>query len=297
MSLRTERTKWVLFLPCSQPVADQRHVMDLVYGVFCLERAGISPNDIFIYIDSPSQNYNGFFGLASAHPFIARPSSDFFSDLMFNDYANLVMFVSGHGGPKGMDGPQPITPSQLLNALKNAPNLDKAIIYLGQCYAGTFNYVNAGKGRGQGPEIIIAGATNLHESLSLSTTEQFIAMEFPWYANVFLLHVFKWMSSPFDVDGDGAYTIMDSYKHAGMYSNYYNKAYKTSGFMKIVDAHHEYKRLKEIADTDTGDVGTNTQNGLDCKAKYEIYTNQLDLHYIHQESWILNSRPAQLIEF
>ncbi|EMH0680412.1 hypothetical protein V5887_000345 [Klebsiella aerogenes] len=297
MSLRNERTKWVLFLPCSEAIAEQRHVMDLVYGVYCLEKAGISPADIFIYIDSPGQSYDGFFGLASSHPYTVRPSSDFFIDLTRNDYSNLVLFVTGHGGPQGMDGPQPITPNQLLHALKRTPNLNNAIIYLGQCYAGTFNYVNAGRGSGQGPEIIIAGATNLHESLSLSTTEQFLMIEFPWYANVFLLHVFKWMSMPFDVDGDGAFTIMDSYKHAGIWSNFYNKAHKTNGFMKIVDAHHEYKRLKAIADTDTGDVSTNTQNGLDCKAKYEIYINHLDLHYVHQESWILNSRPAQLIEF
>lgn len=297
MSLRTERTKWVMFLPCSQLNAEQRHVMDLVYGVYCLEAAGISPQDIFIYIDSPNQNYNGFFSLASTHAYTVQPSSEFFVDLANNNYSNLVMFVSGHGGPSGMDGPQPITPNRLLNALKNTPNLNNAVVYLGQCYAGTFNYINAGKGNGAGPEIIIAGATNLHESLSLSTTESFLAMEFPWYANVFLLHVFKWMSAPSDVDGDGAFTVMDSYKHAGMWSNYYNKGYKTNGFMKIVDAHHEYKRLKEIADVDTGDMAVNAQNALECKAKYDIYLNQLDLHYIHQESWILNSRPAQLLEF
>lgn len=60
MSLRSERTKWVMFLPCSLQSAEQRHVMDLVYGVYCLESAGISPQDIFIYIDSPNQNCDGF---------------------------------------------------------------------------------------------------------------------------------------------------------------------------------------------------------------------------------------------
>ncbi|HHA2024789.1 TPA: hypothetical protein ACOEOY_003594, partial [Enterobacter ludwigii] len=124
MSLRTERTKWIMFLPCSQLIAEQRHVMDLVYGVYCLEAAGISPQDIFIYIDSPNLNCNGFFSLASNHPYTAQPSSNFFVDLTNNDYSNLVMFVSGHGGPSGMDGPQPITPNRLLNALKNTPNLN-----------------------------------------------------------------------------------------------------------------------------------------------------------------------------
>lgn len=61
MSLRSERTKWVMFLPCSKEEVEPRHVFDIVFGVLCLEKAGINPQDISIYIDSPNRNLDGFF--------------------------------------------------------------------------------------------------------------------------------------------------------------------------------------------------------------------------------------------
>ncbi len=39
MSLRSERTKWVMFLPCSKEEVESRHVLDIVFGVLCLEKA------------------------------------------------------------------------------------------------------------------------------------------------------------------------------------------------------------------------------------------------------------------
>jgi hypothetical protein len=286
-----------MFLPCSEPVAELRHVVDLVFGVFCLERAGIDPKDIFIYLDSPEQNMDGAFLLASTHQYHSNPTSQFFTDLNDNGYDNLVMFVTGHGGPLGMDGPQPISPSKLLKALKNTPSLNNVIIYLGQCYAGTFNFVNAGRVNKNEPEVILVGATNLHESLSSGTSEKFRVIEFPWLANVFLLHVFKWISSPLDVDGDGLHTVMDSYKYAGMLSNMINKQMKTDGFVQIVDMHSELNDLRERTKVDTGDPQLNMENQLNCDAKLEMYLTRLAIHHVHQECWILNSRPAQQIEF
>ncbi len=61
MSLRSERTKWVMFLPCSKEEVESRHVLDIVFGVLCLEKAGINPRDISIYIDSPNRNFDDFF--------------------------------------------------------------------------------------------------------------------------------------------------------------------------------------------------------------------------------------------
>lgn len=298
MSLRSERTKWVMFLPCSHNAAELRHVLDLVFGVYCLEQAGVSPQDIFIYIDSP-QNSDGLFELASTHQYTSRPTSDFFSDLDGNTYDNLVMFVTGHGSPYGLDAPTPITPSQLVSSLRAAPNLKNAIIFLGQCFAGTFNYVNAGKSRQEALDIILVGATNLHPSLSAGTSEQMLApdLNYPWMANIFLLHVFKWMSSPKDIDGDGVLTIMDAYKYAGVFSNDANKVVKTNGFVNIIDMLNSYMKARDLANNVSEDEQANIDNNVDCQAKYEMYINRLALHHVHQECWILNSRPAQLIEF
>lgn len=301
MSLRSERTKWVMFLPCSN-TTETRHVLDLVFGVLCLERAGIDPQDIFIYIDSPAQNMDGLFSLASTHQYISRPTVDFFSDLRDNQYDNLVMFVTGHGSPYGLDAPQSIPPNALISALKTTPGLRNAVVFLGQCYAGTFNYVNAGKAKGETLDIILVGATNLHQSLSTGTSEKFLNpdVELPWMANVFLLHVFKWMSSPKDIDGDGKHTIMDAYKYAGVYTNDANKQVKTNGFVSIIDMLNDYVGARELVkaeETNELDEQTKLDNRVDCQAKYEMYINRLALHHVHQECWILNSRPAQTVEF
>ncbi|MFS1813507.1 hypothetical protein [Escherichia coli] len=298
MSLRSERTRWVMFLPCSKAAVEFRHVVDLVFGVMCLEKAGINPDDISIYIDSPSMNYDGAFALASRYPFKSKPSAVFFNDLNDNTYDNIVMFVTGHGGPHGLDAQKPIPPSQLLKALKEAPNLKNAVVYLGQCYAGTFNFVGAGKRNEFEADVILIGATNLNESLSSGTSETFAnGVVFPWSANIFLLHVFKWMSSPTDIDGDGLYTVMDSYKHAGIYTNYVNKRIKNEGFSDIIDMHAECNRLKALASIETGDFNVDFKNKMEFDAKKSQFDNLLTIHHTHQECWILNSRPAQKIEF
>ncbi|EFF3243896.1 hypothetical protein B6O22_002702 [Escherichia coli] len=298
MSLRSERTKWVMFLPCSKEEVEPRHVFDIVFGVLCLEKAGINPQDISIYIDSPNRNLDGFFSSASKYPYTSKASAEFFNDLHDNNYSNIVMFVTGHGCPQGLDAKNPIPPHQLLKALKGTPNLNNAIVYLGQCYAGIFNFVGAGKRKDGEPEVILIGATNLTESLSIGTTETFLdGNEFPWPANIFLLHVFKWMSEPSDIDGDGRYTVMDSYKHAGIFTNLVNKKTKTDMFGEIINIHAECNKLMALASSGTGNWIVDTTNKLNYKAKKTQLQNLLIAHHTHQECWILNARPAQKIEF
>lgn len=298
MNLKTQSTKWVLFLSCSRATSEFRHVMDLVFGVLCLERAGVRPDDIHIYIDNPPEDAGDLLTEASAHTYNIRPTNQLFTDLACNEYENLVLFVSGHGGPLGIDSSTPISPNYLVTSLKKSPGLKNAVIYLGQCYAGTFNYVQAGSRKNTNePEVIIIGSTKLHESLSRGTSETFRNSEIRWIANVFLLYVFKWFSKPSDVDGDGELTVMDSYKYAGMYSNMSHKASKTEAFELIIDLHHECKELKALVVQASGDDNQKRTNALSYKAKLEAYRNKLDVHFVHQECWILNSWPAQRIKF
>ncbi|MBY6246203.1 hypothetical protein [Citrobacter werkmanii] len=300
MSLIRSNTKWVLFLSSSEPDPEDRHIQDLVYGLMCLESAGISPQNIAIYVDGQNrQNIRNLFSIATANQYSINTADQFFIDLHSNSHDNLVMFVTGHGSESGIDAPVPITPFMLLDALKSAPALDKAIVYLGQCYAGVFNYVNAGRGRGQtqqDPDVILIGATNLYESLSSSTQEQFPNGNLHWVANLFLLHVFRWISAPHDIDGDGRNTIMDSYKYAGVGSNRHNKQSKTSRFGQMVDTHALHKQAIQAANVITGNPQTDSQNQLRLMAVRTQYYNLLNVNYIHQECWILNSYPAQQIE-
>lgn len=294
MSLLTQKTKWVLFL--SDPDPELRHMVDLAFGVKCLEGAGVNSEDIFIYVDGHPAQVSGALALGSDFPYEVKAADAFFTESTLNAYENMVMFVTGHGSPQGIHGAVPITPSRLVSTIKSMPNLNNAIVYLGQCYAGLFNYVNAGSESGSAG-IIFIGATNLHESMSFGTTEQFLHQSFTWSANLFLLHIFKWISSPSDVDGDGRVTVMDSYKYAGVHSNMFNKHFKTQCFSAMVDQHHEYKHLEAIAGVSTGDPIIDMTNRVNLQAAHAKYQNSLGAHYVHQECWILNSRPAQQIEF
>ncbi|PWI32157.1 hypothetical protein DI392_17510 [Vibrio albus] len=302
MSLISNNTKWVLFLASSEANPEDRHILDLVYGLACLERAGIQSNDIHIYVDGKDRaNINNLFQIASSNTYSIKTSEGFFVDMQGNTHENMVMFITGHGSERGIDAVKPITPHCLLESLKSAPKLDKAVVYLGQCFAGIFNYVKAGRigsQKNKVPNIIFIGATELQESLSTSTAEVFPTNPNPvsWPANLFLLHVFKWISSPFDVDGDSLNTIMDSYKYAGVMTNRSHKHIKANEFIKLMDAYGELKDAQGIAGTTTGDPQVDMMNKVRLQAMERQYLQSSYINNVHQECWILNSIPAQGIE-
>ncbi|WP_434033357.1 hypothetical protein [Cupriavidus sp. a3] len=294
MGLRKDNTKWVLFLSSARE-PDSRHVNDLVFGLQCLEAAGVQAKDIFIYIDGANRALISNFmsnGTRSAIPI--KTSADFFVDLQVNSHESMVMFVTGHGGIDGIDANPPITPHKLLSGIKSAPHLNRAVIYLGQCHAGIFNYIGAGrKGKegGHDPDVIFIGATNLHESLSSSTTETLVNGPLTWVANLFLLHVFKWISNPVDVDGDGRVTVMDSYKYAGVLSNMKSKQIKGQSFVESINLHQRW-----VAASAADQAHSTPQTQLALKSVEMQYDSQLQIRYVHQECWILNAIPAQQVE-
>ncbi|EFB9457775.1 hypothetical protein ACUXD9_000507 [Escherichia coli] len=296
MGLISGNTHWVLFLPCENQPED-RHVQDLVHGVFCLESSGIQPSNISIYIDGQNRaNFNKLISIATQHNYTIKPTSEFFTDCDTNSYENLVMFVTGHGSMNGLDSAPIITPYRLLDRLKNTPVLKQAIVYLGQCFAGVFNYLPAGqrkRGEDADPDVILIGATSLHESLSNPTTENINGIDFPWVANQFLYHVFKWISSPNDIDGDGKHTVIDSYKYAGISSNMTNRRVKIGSFVASVDLHEQWNTAKKDHEANLADP----QKLLLFRALDQQYYEKLNINYIHQECWILNSVPAQSVEF
>ncbi|HAT2867637.1 TPA: hypothetical protein I8374_002071 [Serratia marcescens] len=296
MSLIAGNTNWVLFL-AADGEPENRHVQDITFGVFCLESAGVSPKNINIYIDGQDRALiNSLISIGTTNLYNIKPTNEFFADCKRNHYDNLMLFVTGHGSLSGIDAAPPITPCVLLTALKSCPGLQQSVVFLGQCFAGTFNYIGAGKKRGReahenDPEIIFIGATNLHPSLSLSTKENLPAGEMAWLANVFLLHVFKWLSNPFDVDGDGKVTVIDAYKYAGVMSNQINHTFKVQSFSTAVAMHPQWDAAR------TAHLAQNTlQTLLAFQAINTVYYNNLSNNYTHQECWILNAVPAQFIE-
>ncbi|CAG4895126.1 hypothetical protein [Paraburkholderia saeva] len=297
MTLLDGHTKWVLFLSTGADAADYRHILDLAFGLLCLEAGGVSISDIYIYVDGKDRsNIENILKYGSNSVLTIKESNDFFADQAANTHENLVMFVTGHGGLLGIDGAVPITPYKLLNCIKSSPTLERAIVYLGQCFAGNFNYIGAGKKTDpkgvSDPDVIFIGATNLHESLSCSTQETFVSgATVPWAANLFLLHAFKWFSNPVDVDGDGRLTIIDSYKYAGVQSNFVSKNVKANVLANSVDLQEKWI-VARAAHNKNPDLSTQVA----MEAAYTNYQSQLALLYVHQECWILNAIPAQQIE-
>ena len=293
MGLVKSDTQWVLFLSTStEPEA--RHILDLAFGLQCLEAAGVQPDNIRIYVDgSDRAAIEPWFSLATTNKYDIQAAGQFFLDLNVSKHENLVLFVTGHGSINGIDGRPPITPHQLISSLKQAPQLKKAVVYLGQCYAGIFNYIGAGRRSvADGVDIILLGATSLHESISSPTQEQFVRGQSPWVANLFLLHVFKWISSPFDVDGDGRCTVIDSYKYAGVHSNTSNKSVKSAAFFECMDLHPRWATALQAYK-----ANPSPQTFLAVQGLKTSYDANLSLHAVHQECWILNAIPAQDLEF
>lgn len=292
MSFIREDTRWVLFLS-SNGRPEDRHIQDLAFGLYCLESAGIDKKSISIYIDGPDRHLiSQLISTGSLNTHQVHEANDFFAHQAANISKNIVIFVTGHGSIDGIDGSTPISPYKLISCIKDSPNLERAVVYLGQCYAGVFNYVGAGSNHGQGQKnvnVVLMGATSLHESISSSTTENLPAGQMQWLANIFLLHVFKWISTPKDVDGDGKKTIIDSYKYAGVVSNMQNKEIKMGSFVRCVDLHAKYFSAKEECDQNPSDA----MLALKMQAYDSQYQQELQIGYIHQECWILNAVPAQ----
>jgi hypothetical protein len=292
MSLVNGSTKWVLFLASSDE-PEQRHVLDLAFGLMCLESAGVHKENIYIYVDGKDRALiQQWISLGTSNIYAISSTQDFFTDCLVNAYENMVIFISGHGSAQGIDAVVPITPFVLLQSLKTAPVLKDAVVYLGQCFAGIFNYIPAGRKKPGEVGVILIGATNLYESLSSSTTERLIGGDTSWQANLFLLSVFKWLTSSVDVDGDGKCTVMDSYKYAGVHSNAINKNIKKSLFVRSFELHEKWEAARQLHAK-----APNPATELALRAIEQKYSSELDLRYVHQECWILNSLPAQEIEF
>jgi len=296
MGLIKGNTKWILFLSTSNE-PDERHVHDLAYGLLCLEVAGVQEENISIYIDGKNRQWLAqLIASGSAKSHVIKESKDFSVDQANNIHENIVMFITGHGGIEGIDAPTPITPYNLLQQIKGSPNLKQAILYLGQCHAGIFNYIGAGRrafpSDNPDPEIIIIGATSLHNSLSSPTKEHFVTGEINWVANLFLLYAFKWISKPVDVDGDGKITVIDSYKYASAVSNIANKNAKIQTFVTALDLHQKWIAFRAAVQQNPTDL-----NKLNFEAASTQLEAALDIQFNHQECWILNAIPAQSIEF
>jgi hypothetical protein len=305
MGLLTGHTHWMFLLPAT-PEAEERHIYDVAYGVFCLEKKGISPETITIIIDGDKKRITALLQIASVNQYQIYNSSDIDEIFRNNKHDNIILFVTGHGSINGLASNPPIKPYPFLHAIRIAPNIKCGVVYLGQCYAGIFNYMNVknfpkkGMPQTEAPLVII-GATNLYESISTKTTEMFTRSENSWSANMFLLNLFQWILNPVDVDGDGKYTVIDSYKCAGINTNDLYKKIKSSDNIRTRNITFDIDRLIIECEGLKRRSGDKTQEymikQLQLHALIKTYEDSLNIRFNHQEPWILNATLAQKIEF
>ena len=164
MGLKLEKTNWV-FLLASKDEPEIRHVYDIKFGIDTLIRSRITIDDITVVIDSDKQEniqiIQNIKGFASKKIYKSSELQKIFEK---NYYDNIVLFVNGHGNIRGLCSNPVITPSFLFNSLQSANNLKRGIVFLGQCFAGVFDYmpVMARKKDGKKlPPLVVVGSTGL----------------------------------------------------------------------------------------------------------------------------------------
>ena len=213
MGLISENTNWIFLLPSSMN-AEQRHIFDIAFGVHVLLSRKVPLKNIVLLVDGCSDVllHSTFAEMQVPVPNNVYTTSHYYDLLKNNLYENVVIFITGHGSINGIDSVVPIKPYDFYNALKTAPNLKHSVVYFGQCEDGIYNYVSLKTNLDglNGSKIVAIGASGLHNSLSSST----IIQDGMWSANVFLARLFSWIQNPVDVDGDGKFSVIDSYKYA-----------------------------------------------------------------------------------
>jgi hypothetical protein len=161
------------------------------------------------------------------------------------------------------------------------------------------NYPQKGTEQTEAPLVVI-GATSLYETISTTmTTENFLKTTNSWTANMFLFNLFQWTLNPIDVDGDGKYTVMDSYKCAGTNTNDLYKKLKLLDNMRTRNIAFEIDKLvRECQMLQlSGRIQEFKIKQLQLHSQRKIYEDSLNMRFNHQEPWILNATLAQDIEF
>lgn len=237
-NLREEKTFWIFLLSSRKQQPESNNIRDVGFGLYCLENAHIDKNDIFLLIDcEPMDQVQSILKEFTNQSYDICPSSKLVEIIRKNEeYTHMVLFVLGHGSECGIASrPIDITPHMLYSSIRQSSTLVTATVYLGQCFAGLFNYMDAqsvfkedGK---KSPNIIVLGATGLYSSIASSTTEKIKDCKIRWAANIFLYYVFLWFKNPLDKDGDSHFTIMDSFKYAALMTNFRNNGIRVENFI------------------------------------------------------------------
>jgi hypothetical protein len=300
VQLRNSKTKYILVSP-SKDDSESRHILDIAYGLLKLEAIGVSQSDIDLVIDGNNTGeIQTILAGATSNTYPIHKSNKLLNLITNVDkYENLVVVITGHGSQLGIVGKTTIQAEPFFGVVRSLNNIKNAVIVFGQCYAGVFNFTDARARRDKNnnqtsPNIIVLGATNLYESLSFSLSGTFLNNSIKtWLGNAFLICIFDWIANPVDIDGDGRFTITDAFKYAAALANGGNKRIKATSFMKALGAYEQLKQVNRSLQKDP-----HNQNLILTKQTLvKMVDDELNLRFVHQESWLLNAIEARKLEY
>ena len=295
MGLIKENTRWFFLLPSSCEV-EERHVYDVAFGIRVLLAKRIQYNNVSVLIDNYSKNKVEmvFSKMGIPLPDKIYSTTELGICLENNTYENAVVFVTGHGSENGLDSNPPITPYILYEKFQSTINFKRVVFYFGQCYAGIFDYMplstHLGLNENAKCDMVAIGSTGLSTSISIPIEISKIR----WVANIFLLYVFCSILNNKDVDGDGKFTVMDSFKVATIKTNRYLKNHRKQNYAKSLTQYFIY--ASDIKDLKPKDISDNNDDNLYLQ-KLALEKALRTFDFIDQIPWILNEPIAMSTEF
>ncbi|HVW25939.1 MAG TPA: hypothetical protein VHC69_11260 [Polyangiaceae bacterium] len=277
-------TCWI-FLAATQ---EARHLEDIIFCVDVLRRRGVSDTAILVFTDHPAaRSHFDPYGIANVHLL-----TDVASVLAKQTFRYVVAICGGHGGQFGLEatgaGRARLSPQELFNAISSVQQAEVAIVFLCQCYAGVFHFMDATSGT---PQYVLVGSTNFYPTIStlirlqspLSTRDGSPGLV-QWHANLYQFSLFEWLMNPRDIDGDGEVNLVDVYKFAGV-----NTIARIQSVW--VGLFADLRTLQDALAS--AEARAEPQVVLDA---YRVSIRQtLSLLYNIQEPWLLHARLASQV--
>lgn len=262
-----------VFIATSKGRLEDRFMYDMSYGIEILKSKGVADEDIIVVTDAtklllrakcPNMSKVSFFTSSEVETVVEAAECD-----------NLFVVSCCHGSIDGIDSISPIKPFSLNQALKNNKYAKNILVFLGQCFAGIFNFMDV---RDDNKNIVYIGATDIDASLS------YMLNGYGWVANIAVIALFRWLEKPRDVDGDGLYSITDLYKFVSCFTNEVTRSIEKAQTSHLIDAFVQLKLKQAFSPSlPVSYMAQITQDAADLVRNYIVP---------HQNTWMLNAIAA-----
>lgn len=135
----SEGSKFI-FIATSNGHIEDRFLYDVNYGIGILKSRGVVDDNITVITDQTKGTWvNKYNNMANVSFY---PSSSLNFLVENSECNNLFIISSCHGSLDGIDSVTPIRPFYLNQAIKKNKYAKNILVFLGQCYAGIFNFMD-----------------------------------------------------------------------------------------------------------------------------------------------------------